>query len=780
MTHAQLLKDEYSLFPSVISPSEVGSTLTKLEGLQRLVMLDRYSLRDNTLTTLKKGDTVVLTVKDDPKFPMQGYGVVTDIEGDKVTVRVEYPDFVEGVDLSAVTRHKSTIIKPLEIYWEQIAFRVARAVASVETTREKRRYWFKKFYWMLKNMYAIPGGRILYGAGSDAGVTLFNCFVLPNMRDSRGGIIEHIGVATEIMSRGGGVGSNISTLRPAKAPVEGVNGFSSGAVSWGGYLSNLTPLIIQGGSRRGAQMIAMYDWHPDVVEFILCKIQNPWILDKIIREVPDDYIRSRAEYFLVRDADGTPKGVRDSNFMTGANISVLVSNDFMQAVVSGGYWHLRYPDLERFTPEQKKFYNDYWHEIGDVRKWEEQGLPVKVYHTLKAEVLWDLINICARYSAEPGVIFIDNCNNMSNSWYYAPLLVTNPCGEQPLPKYGVCNLIAINLAKMYDEAKHDVAWELLEEVSRVSQRFADNVIDLSPYFLEENEKMAKGERRVGKGEMGLADLMIKLELPYGSEEMLRKTDEIFRFIAVTSYLESCNLAEEKGSFPFFDREKYLQSGFVKTLPEEVKAEIRKKGIRNVCSLTIAPTGSTGTMVGVSTGVEPYFAFKYYRSGRLGKFIPVDTPIAQEYKEKHGVDELPAWFVSAQDLTPMEHVRVQATIQRWVDSAISKTCNAPSTFTVEDNKRLYMEAWRLGCKGVTVYVDGSRDTQVLSVKAEEPTMDVAPVEEEVKVEVTANVESESKVAVAVGVREMTDAELTTDTRVCKISFDETGNMIKECS
>lgn len=773
MAKAQLLKEEYSLFPSVVSPTEIGTGLTSLEGFQRLVMLDRYSVRDNALTTLKVGDTVVLTVKEDPKYPTQGYGKVTAISGDQVTVHVEYPEFMDGVDLPEVTRHKTQIIKPLETYWEQIAYRTAKAVSAVEATREKRRFWFKKFYWMLKNMYAIPGGRILYGAGSDSQVTLFNCFVLPNIKDSRGGIIEHIGTATEIMSRGGGVGSNISTLRPAKAPVEGVNGFSSGSVSWADYLSKLTDLIIQGGSRRGAQMIGLSDWHPDVIEFALCKIQNPLILDRIIRDVDDEYIRSKAEYFLIRDGDGKPIGVRDPNFMTGANISVLVSHDFMRAVLEDADWELRYPDIENFTPEQKQFYNEHWHEIGNVRKWESQGLPVKTYHTIKASALWDLINICARYSAEPGVIFIDECNDKSNSWYYAPLLVTNPCGEQPLPKYGVCNLIALNLAKMYDEVSHDVNWELLEEVSRVSQRFADNVIDASPYFLEENEKMAKGERRIGKGEMGLADLMIKLELPYGSEEMLKKTDKIFEVIAVTSYLESANIAEEKGSFPFFDCEKYLQSNFVKAMPEEVKKAIREKGIRNVCSLTIAPTGSTGTMVGVATGVEPYFAFEYYRSGRLGKFVKVFAPIAQEYKDKNGVDELPAWFVSAQDLTPLEHARVQGVIQRWVDSAISKTCNAPSTFTVEDNKNLYMEAWKMGCKGVTVYVDGSRDSQVLSLEAKDN--DLSEMEEEVSVES----KEEAKVLVTPSGEEVSDADLTTDSRVCLITFDENGNMIKEC-
>lgn len=605
---------------------------------------------------------------------------------------------------------------------------------------------------MLTNLYFIPGGRILYGAGSGVDVTLFNCFVLPFIHDSRGGIMYHNSEAAEIMSRGGGVGTNGSTLRPKDATVIGINGKSSGSVSWLNYLSLLTHLIIQGGSRRGAQMIALADWHPDVIEFIMCKMQNHFVLDKISKEVDDPYIKEIAESFLVRDVNGNPVSVRDKDFMTGANISVLISDDFMNDVINDEDWHLRFPDIDNLTPEQKKFYEEEWDKFGDVRKWEALGLPVKIYKTIKAKDIWRLINICARYSAEPGVIFIDHCNNMSNSHYYAPVIVTNPCGEQPLPPYAVCNLGAINLAKVYDPVKHDVDYNLLRRIVHVSQRFSDNVIDHSFYFSPKNEEMAKNERRVGKGVMGLADLMILLKLPYGSEEMLKKTDELFEFIAVESYLASTDLAKEKGSFPYFDAEKYLESGYMKRMPEKVREAVWKKGIRNVCSLTIAPTGSTGTMVGVSTGLEPYYSFKYYRSGRLGKFIEVNTAIAQKYfDENPGATKLPEWYVSALDIGPMEHVRVQGVIQRWVDSAISKTCNAPRTFTVEQNEELYLEAWRQGCKGVTVYVEGSRDTQILSVEAKENEF----------------------------TDDVTDDDLTMDTRVCTIKFNEDGTMVKEC-
>lgn len=783
MTHMQLTKDEALLFPHVISPTylRLKSRLTEFTGVQKLVMLDRYSARDNALKTLKVGDLVVAEVKPDPQYPTQGFGHVKEINGGKVVVNIQFPESLDGddnqpIDLENLSLDISKIVKPLETYWEQICYRAALGVASVEKTRGLRKYWFKKFFWMLSNQLAVPGGRILYGAGSNNDVTLFNCFVLDYIGDSRRAINDHRGTTMEIMSRGGGVGSNGSVLRPKDSLVVGVNGKSSGTVSWLDDLAKLTHLVQQGGSRRGAQMIGLGDWHPDIIAFILCKIQNPHILDKIIREVDDELIRQIAESFLVRDKNGKPVGVLDSKFMTGANISVLTSHDFMNAVEQDLDWELRFPDLENLTPEQKVIYDTEWQGMGDVRKWEAKGLPTRVYHTLKANSMWDLINIAARYSAEPGIIFIDECNDKSNSWYYAPLVVTNPCGEQPLPANAVCNLIAINMQKMKLAGLKQVNYALLKKVVHVSQRFADNVIDHSFYFLPENEKMALSERRVGKGVMGLADLMIDLELPYGSDEMLAETDEIFEFIKTESYLASADIAEEKGSFPYYNEELFLQSGFMATMPQHVIDVIKQKGIRNVCSLTVAPTGSTGTMVGVATGLEPYFSFSYFRSGRLGKFIEVRTEIAERYfRENPEATELPKWYVSAMQIGPLDHAKVQSVIQKHIDSAISKTCNATKDFTVEDNKELYLAAWKGGCKGVTVYVDGSRSAQVLNLTNEENEEFKA--EEEVKVET----EVEVKELVLAGFTDTTPSDdlLTGDTRLCEITFDESGNMLKEC-
>lgn len=779
--HEQLTAEQYKDFPNVVDPITAGAeegVQPIKEGMNYLVMLDRYSLRDNQLKTLKAGDIVVAELKPDPKYPTQGYGILKNVNpftGD-LTLDVKFPETVTDnkdnpMDLSNFVVKRDKAFKPLETHWEQICYRVSKGVASVEKTPKLQKFWFKKFYDMLLNLYAIPGGRILYGAGSDNNVTLFNCFVLNYIKDSRKGIAHHRELTMEIMSRGGGVGSNGSTLRPRDAYVAGVNGKSSGSVSWLGDLANLTDLVQQGGSRRGAQMIGLADWHPDLITFVLCKIQNYKILDKITKEIKNPQIVAVAESLLKRDEDGKAIGVHKADFMTGANISVLISDDFMKQVEAKGKWKLRFPDLENFTPEQKEIYDTEWEEMGDVRKWEAKGLPTKVYAEYDAAELWDLLNIASRYSAEPGMIFIDHCNNESNAWYYAPLVVTNPCGEQPLPKNAVCNLIAINLAKMADEKTGKVNYELLTEVTRVTQRFADNVIDHSYYFYDENKKMAYAERRVGKGVMGLGDLMIKLELPYGSEDMLEETDHIFDVIKTESYRESARIAKEKGSFPLYNEEKFLQSGFMKRMDAETIRLIKENGIRNVCSLTVAPTGSTGTMVGVSTGLEPYFSFTYFRSGRLGQFIEVKVDIAQEYMDAHPeATELPDFFVSAMQLSPIAHARVQATIQRHVDSAISKTCNAPSEFSVEDNKELYLSAWKMGCKGVTVYVDGSRDSQVLSLTAEENSFEESEKEQPITVEETK--------AEEVKATPESEEDLMMDTRVCTIRY-ENGNQIREC-
>ncbi|POZ55872.1 Vitamin B12-dependent ribonucleoside-diphosphate reductase [Lysinibacillus sphaericus] len=527
-------------------------------------------------------------------------------------------------------------------------------------------------------------------------------------------------------------------------------------------------------------MIMLADWHPDIVEFIISKMQNPRILRYLMENTADETIIRLAKEKLnfkplsmqeeamyqgivnykgieglggfdsgiIREAenklrDGGTYTVHNPEFLTGANISVTLTKEFMEAVEADGDFDLRFPAVEEYTKEEMAVYNSEWHKVGDVREWEKMGYKVRTYRTIKAKELWNLINVCATYSAEPGIFFIDNANDMTNAKAYGQSVVaTNPCGEQPLAPYSVCNLAAVNLAQFANKENQTVDYEALRETVRVGVRMQDNVIDATPYFLEENRVQALGERRVGLGVMGLADLLIYCEKEYGSEAGNALVDEIFKTIAETAYEASTELAKERGSFPFLVgateeetarlRKAFTETGFMQKMPAHIKEQILATGIRNSHLLTVAPTGSTGTMVGVATGLEPYFSFTYYRSGRLGKFIEVKAEIVQEYLDRHpevSEDNLPEWFVTAMELKPEAHADVQCIIQKWIDSSISKTVNAPKGYTVEQVEKVYERLYKGGAKGGTVYVDGSRDSQVLTLKAEENDMDQLSFEEE---------------------------------------------------
>ncbi|MEK4155509.1 adenosylcobalamin-dependent ribonucleoside-diphosphate reductase [Paenibacillus odorifer] len=644
----------------------------RLEGLSEKIFLDRYAWKDADSNNAKVGDVVLVLTKDDPKFPTKEVGEIVERSGRIVTVKTRSGELVKS-DVEKLTLN---IEKTPEEMWD----RLSTAMASVEKTPELQAEWAGKFRSILDDWKLVPGGRIAAGAGASEELTLFNCYVIPSPKDSRGGIMQTLSEMTEIMARGGGVGINLSSLRPRRAIVRGVNGSSSGSVSWGGLFSYTTGLIEQGGSRRGALMLMINDWHPDVEDFITVK--------------------------------------QTMGQVTNANLSVCVSNGFMKAVKEDLDWDLVFPDTT--DPE----YNEMWD--GDLDKWKAAGKNVIHYRTVKARDVWRTIIESAWKSAEPGVVFMEYYNQMSNSWYFNPIICTNPCGEQGLPGWGVCNLSAVNLSKFYDEKNHDVDWEDLATTTRYSVRFLDNVIDKTPYHFPENEANQKKERRVGLGTMGLAELMIKLNIRYGSPESLEFLDKLYGFMAREAYLASAEIAGEKGSFLAFDTEKYLMSGFMKNIVEaypEVGEAIREHGMRNVTVITQAPTGSTGTMVGTSTGIEPYFAFKYFRQSRLG-YDEQFVPIAQEWLEAHPGEELPDYFVTSMDLSAKDHIRAQAAIQRWVDSSISKTANCPSDFTVEETAELYEMAFDLGCKGVTIYRDGSRDVQVLETTKKEDKKDTA--------------------------------------------------------
>lgn len=563
--------------------------------------------------------------------------------------------------------------KPLEEYPEQMWSRVAKGVAQFEKGKKLQRYWEEKFYEVMNDFKFVPAGRILSGAGTGYEVTFFNCYVIPSPHDSRGGIMENITQTVEIQSRAGGVGVNLSTLRPRGARVRKVNGTSSGAVNWAELYSTANHQVIQqGGSRRGALMLMLADWHPDIEEFITVK--------------------------------------KDLTRIPGANLSVTVSDDFMKAVANDENWDLIFPDYQN-EPD----YDEFWD--GDIQKWKESGRKVKVYKTLKAREIWDMIAESAWNCAEPGLHFIDRSNNRGNTWYFEKLIATNPCGEQPLGAWAVCNLGAMNLSAYVDQ-NGEFDYDSLAEDSRIAMRFMDNVVEANFYFYSETYDKQMDIRRTGLGTMGLADALIKMKVRYGSAQSEEIIEKIYKTIRDNAYIASAHLAKEKGTFKKFDKEKYLQGWFIKRLPEGIRELISENGIRNAVLLTQAPTGTTSLLAGVSSGIEPVFSFEYKRTDRTGEHI-VYHPIYGEWKEKHPDEtKAPDYFVSAMDLTPEEHLLVQAKVQEYTDSSISKTVNAPNDYTVEDVKRLYTKAYESGCKGITFFRDGSRTGVLEAVKKDD--------------------------------------------------------------
>jgi ribonucleoside-diphosphate reductase alpha chain len=528
--------------------------------------------------------------------------------------------------------------------------RVARGVAQVEAP-EKRAHWEEAFYGALEGFKFVPGGRILSGAGTGHDVTYYNCFVIPSPEDSREGIIKNLGIMVDLMARGGGVGVNLSSLRPRGSYIKTVNGRSSGPCSWAELYSVATGDVIQqGGTRRGALMLMLNDDHPDIEEFISVK--------------------------------------RDLKRLNHANLSVCVSDSFMEAVKADGPWDL---------------------------KWDG-----KVVRTIKAADLWAKICESAWASGEPGLVWMERYNKQAPTYYYENIICVNPCGEQGLPEWGVCNLGALNLAAFVNDGVFDFVG--LGDVTRRAVRFLDNVIDSTGYWYEENRQaQQEATRRIGLGTMGLADALIALRIPYGSDECIDFIDRAYGTIATHAYSASADLAYERGSFGKYEREAYARGWFMKNvLDRSVRAKIHDLGIRNAVLLTQAPTGTTSLLAGVSSGIEPIYDFVMKRTDRIGTHI-IKHPALEEWDaqagEGHETRGMPPWLVSANDLSPEDHVRVQAAIQRWTDSSISKTCNAPRWHTVKDVETLYMMAYDLGCKGVTYFRDGCREGVLSHVEPE---------------------------------------------------------------
>lgn len=672
----------------------------KLQGFQRKIHQTRYARKAfNKAEYLTVGQPVVVLTKDG-KYPTRELGTVHSVDGSKIGVKLETGDY-QGTfpnDIFYQDIHNIDIL--LETEYEETAHRVAKAVSNTEVTPEAQEVSYKKYLEALSNFHLVPAGRILTGAGDDSLVTLFNCYVIdvePNPanveagRDSRQAIFHHMGRISEIMARGGGVGTNLSTFRPRYSPLSQTKGRSTGSVYIGNMFSGLTEFIEQ-GNRRGAQMLTLHIWHPDVFYSI---------------DSQDDFIGAKQK----------------AGFMEGNNSSVLVSNAFMDAVENDADWELVFPDTSH--PD----YNADWD--GDLDKWvaKHGKESLVVYDTVRAVDVWDKLMESNRVSAEPGIIYIDEMNDKHNGSYRGRIKATNPCGEQGLLPNSTCNLSAINMGRMVkvvgsdDEGYlYEIDYKLLEETVKTGVRFLDSIIDLNYYFDEAMRYVQTGERRLGLGVLGVHDMLIALRVQYGSAEGNDVLDTVFETIRDTAYRASISLAKEKGVFPLYDREGYMSSGFVQMLPVDIQEDISKYGIRNLTILTIAPTGTTGSMTpslldengSVSTGIEPHFAMKYNRMSRIGNTVQY-AGVALAYKEKNPDKELPEYYVGSMDLSPEAHVRVQAVAQKYIDSSISKTVNAPKGFTVDQVKECYELGYKLGLKGMTIYVDGSRDEQILSLE-----------------------------------------------------------------
>ena len=555
---------------------------------------------------------------------------------------------------------------PLDQTVEDTWRRVARALAAAEP-EDQRAEWEDRFHAALEDFRFLPAGRILSGAGTGRAVTLFNCFVMGNIPDSMGGIFEMLKEAALTLQQGGGIGFDFSTIRPQGAPVAGVGADASGPLSFMDVWDAMCRTIMSAGARRGAMMATMRCDHPDIEDFIAAK--------------------------------------HDAARLRMFNLSVLASDDFMEAIDDDASWELQF-----------------------------EG---RVYRTVRARDLWNRIMRATYDYAEPGVIFIDRINRANNLHYAETISSSNPCGEQPLPPYGACLLGSINLAALVREpfeAAAAIDETELTGLVAIAIRMMDNVVDVSRFPLEAQRAEALAKRRLGLGVTGLADALLMTGLRYGSDAAVAQTGRWLQALQHAAYRASVELAREKGAFPLFERDRYLEGEVIRALPRDIREGIAEHGIRNALVTSIAPTGTISLFAGnVSSGIEPVFAMSYTRKvlmpdGSRSEQEVVDYAVAR-FREKFGPDTpLPEHFADAQTLAPLDHVRMQAEAQKHVDSSISKTINCPVDIGFEAFKDIYAEAYRQGCKGCTTYRPNAVTGSVLEARDPGEKVETLPVTE----------------------------------------------------
>ena len=554
--------------------------------------------------------------------------------------------------------------------------RIARALAAVEC--KDRAGWEKRFFRIVEDFKFLPGGRIQAGAGTARNVTLFNCFVMETIEDSIPGIFRALRAGAVTMQQGGGVGYDFSTLRPRGARAKGAGSIASGPVSFMQVWDAMCGTILSTGARRGAMMATLRCDHPDIEEFITAK--------------------------------------QKAGQLRRFNLSVLLTETFITAVRRDDEWLLVFP-AAAFEEDGETIQREWSGAAGTV--------PCRVIRRVSARRLWELMLRASYDYAEPGVLFIDRINQLNNLWYRERISATNPCGEIPLPPYGACDLGSLNLTRFVlspftPAARIDT--ESLAETAGVAIRLLDNVIDASRFPLPQQAENARGSRRMGLGITGLADALVMLGLTYGSDRALAVAADLMRCICHTAYRVSTGLAEEKGSFPHYERDKYLQGMFVRSLPDDIQSAIATHGIRNSHLIGIAPTGTISLLAGnVSSGLEPIFAGSYTRKllaadASLKEFALTDYALGSWRRMTGAGAGAPPGFITVGELPVRAHLDMQAALQPFVDNSISKTINVPQDCPFSEFQQIYDLAYDKGLKGCTTFRPNPVTGMVLTEEA----------------------------------------------------------------
>jgi len=599
-------------------------------------------------------------------------------------------EIYEPKDFAETIFKQRYAISETETYLEACQ-RVANHVGQAEDS--KREKWVNRFVEVMSQNRFIPGGRIWYGSGRAKG-QLLNCFVVPT-GDSREGWAKAVSDMLIISGTGGGVGMNFSPIRPRGTPIRGTGGEATGAVSLMEVINQTGEVIKAGGGRRTALMMCLRYDHADILEFMNRKFNKLELNRDTVKEslqdafpnLPFAELENLTELFSA-DNETIYKNLIKHELdmrLKNANVSVLVDDEFFEMV------------------KADKNIDFVW------RNKEVGSIP--------AREIWDMIVLNSYTSGEPGILNEGLANEMNNIWYHKPLISTNPCGEIWLEEYGCCDLGSINLANHILEDGSDYDWDKLADTSLVGVRFLDNVLDVNTYPTQQIESNCREVRRIGLGIMGLGHSLIKLGLKYNSTEGRRKVEQLFNFLKKKSYEASTYLAVERGAFARFDADKFLQSGFCKTLTKGIRAKIREYGMRNCAVLTIAPTGTTSIVAGTSSGIEPVFAAgykrRYYADSEdsnervLKEEVVIDPLFEQLYQD--GVDV--SAFVSAHEISVEDHLKIQVSVQKHIDNAVSKTINIPNDYDIDKYSDLLLK-YAPQLKGTTVYRSGSRGNEPL--------------------------------------------------------------------